>query len=504
MKKVITFLLVFVVGLTFFSLLTVAGNQGEGWAWPVPSNRTVFSGFDRVDLGVTRVHNGIDISEAADLQVIATRSGTVVTATNNCRALNQSASNARQRVNCCGHVWGNHVIIDHGNGYRSIYAHLRFNSVTVTVGDEVPQGFVIGITGSSGQSQGRHLHFEIRRNGVHINSNPANADIVAHRNNLRRDARTADLRVMKRGMYPIYYVTVAPITEIGIVYHVTPRNGDDSPISSSPVAAHHIGVRLSRDTVIFVTGYAVNQYGNLWYSFNHNGAVRWIYSGNVQAGRPIERIPSAPTGFNGVRRNATTATLSWNAVAGATSYEVQFWSRDRDEWRTDPDFRTSTATSYVTTGLDRWNYYDFRVRARNSAGVSAWTQIRYIHNQSAQQPAVPAPTVPPATAPPQTQPAAPVQVNRVSLTAPQAVGTNTDTVFRFTANPNFDASHMVIEFWSGSELRWSSAMNRTNSRSFFMNSRMTRNGITTVVARAYPASGGATVSTSMQVTVNPR
>jgi len=102
------------------------------------------------------------------------------------------------------------------------------------------------------------------------------------------------------------------------------------------------------------------------------------------------------------------------------------------------------------------------------------------------------------------QPTTPAHVNSVSLTAPQTVGTNTDTIFRFTANPNFDASRMVIEFWSGSELRWSSAMNRTNSRSFFMNSRMTRNGVTTVVVRAYPANGEAAVSASMQVTVNPR
>ena len=92
-------------------------------------------------------------------------------------------------------------------------------------------------------------------------------------------------------------------------------------------------------------------------------------------------VPAAPTGLTGTRLTANTATISWNEVAGATSYEVQFFSRDRNEWRTDPDYRVNTATSYITTGLLRFDYYDFRVRARNSAGVSEWTQFRYMHNQ---------------------------------------------------------------------------------------------------------------------------
>lgn len=63
--------------------------------------------------------------------------------------------------------YGRYVIVDHGNGYTTLYAHL--NSIAVTVGQVVDQGDVLGYVGSSGGSTGPHLHFEERRDGGYFN-----------------------------------------------------------------------------------------------------------------------------------------------------------------------------------------------------------------------------------------------------------------------------------------------------------------------------------------------
>ena len=62
---------------------------------------------------------------------------------------------------------GNHVIVDHGNGLKSVYAHMSI--ISVSVGQEVNTGSILGREGSTGASTGPHLHFEIRQNGQPLN-----------------------------------------------------------------------------------------------------------------------------------------------------------------------------------------------------------------------------------------------------------------------------------------------------------------------------------------------
>ncbi len=66
---------------------------------------------------------------------------------------------------CCS--YGYYVVIDHGNGYQSLYAHL--STISVSVGQVVSQGQQVGISGVTGYSTGEHLHFEIHKNGAVVN-----------------------------------------------------------------------------------------------------------------------------------------------------------------------------------------------------------------------------------------------------------------------------------------------------------------------------------------------
>ena len=75
-------------------------------------------------------------------------------------------------VNASGYGggYGLYVIIDHGGGYRTVYAHC--NKIMVTKGQKVSKSDIIALAGNTGNSRGPHLHFEIRLNGKSVNPLP--------------------------------------------------------------------------------------------------------------------------------------------------------------------------------------------------------------------------------------------------------------------------------------------------------------------------------------------
>jgi len=95
-----------------------------------------------------RVHKGLDVCAYLDSPVVATASGTVVDASFHSG-------------------YGNYVKIDHGNGYITLYAHN--NSLTVQTGDVVEKGDTIALAGSTGNSTGVHVHYEIIYEGMYQN-----------------------------------------------------------------------------------------------------------------------------------------------------------------------------------------------------------------------------------------------------------------------------------------------------------------------------------------------
>lgn len=101
-------------------------------------------------------HFGIDISWGANEPILAVAPGKVVNVVSGCGIGDFS----------CGGGYGNFVEIEHGNGYTSIYAHMK--SVNVKNGQTVGRSAVIGIQGNTGHSFGDHLHFEIKKGGKKI------------------------------------------------------------------------------------------------------------------------------------------------------------------------------------------------------------------------------------------------------------------------------------------------------------------------------------------------
>lgn len=96
-------------------------------------------------------HTGVDVNiNVTGKNVVAAKAGTVVTST----ALRSSSGSYRS--------YGEYIMISHGDGTITLYAHLLSGSRKVKEGDRVSQGQVIGTVGSTGNSTGNHLHFEIR------------------------------------------------------------------------------------------------------------------------------------------------------------------------------------------------------------------------------------------------------------------------------------------------------------------------------------------------------
>ena len=139
---------------TEIRLLALA-NVGEEYvggamAWPVPGYTRITSSFGMRThpiTGIYKLHTGVDIGAPRGAHFIAANDGIVTYAGYN-------------------RAYGNMVIIDHGGGITTLYAH--GDEILVNVGDVLYQGTPVLKVGSTGYSTGPHAHFEVRINGVYV------------------------------------------------------------------------------------------------------------------------------------------------------------------------------------------------------------------------------------------------------------------------------------------------------------------------------------------------
>lgn len=154
---------------TLYQLQTIPGIGGgeiitpdSDWIgtgifqWPLPETGIITSYFgNRVNpiTGEPDYHTGTDISVAAGTPILAAADGVV------------SIANG---TDSWGDSYGYYVKLDHGEGLETLYAHC--SSICVTAGQEVAQGEVIAYVGSTGNSTGNHLHFEVRVDGTRVDA----------------------------------------------------------------------------------------------------------------------------------------------------------------------------------------------------------------------------------------------------------------------------------------------------------------------------------------------
>jgi murein DD-endopeptidase MepM/ murein hydrolase activator NlpD len=149
---------VYVQSKSFDDLIKLAENKGE-MLKAVPaiipiSNKDLTrtaSGYGwRIHpfYKISKFHYGMDFTAPQGTEIYATGKGTVIAVLTATRG------------------FGKHVIIDHGFGYSTIYAHL--SNFNVRVGQKVQRGDIIGFVGSTGTSVANHLHYEVKLNGVNV------------------------------------------------------------------------------------------------------------------------------------------------------------------------------------------------------------------------------------------------------------------------------------------------------------------------------------------------
>lgn len=130
----------------------VTFTTGSGYAYPLPSgNVTVTSKFGPRNHPLTgkyHNHTGADIAAPGGTNIYAVQGGVV-----------QTSAYAPSS-------YGEYVVINHGNGITTLYAHMQRGSRKVKEGDVVSQGQVLGLVGMTGSATGNHLHLELRKNGV--------------------------------------------------------------------------------------------------------------------------------------------------------------------------------------------------------------------------------------------------------------------------------------------------------------------------------------------------
>jgi len=193
-------------------------------------------------------HTGIDLrgrGGATNVPILAVADGRVFDS----RA---TVPDSHTGLNVTTYVCGNYVYLEHEGGWRTYYRHMRFGSVTVAAGQTVKAGQQLGVMGTTGQSTGIHLHFEIH--------NPAGAPVdpapyLAGKAEMGNGGISSGLCSSPAGELP-----PASSAEEAVVGHSLPlwaSSAEEAPRSGDDALSPGSAVRVKPSAVRYATGEAI-------------------------------------------------------------------------------------------------------------------------------------------------------------------------------------------------------------------------------------------------------
>lgn len=305
-KRIISVVMMMVFIMSFMPMISV---QAATYLWPAP-------GVEYISCYYGNGHDGLDIAANGDHEIVAAREGTVFEASSTgCSHIN-NYPNA-----CCNWGMGNYVKIRHSDGTYATYMHMRYGSVTVSVGQYVTRGTKIGMMGSSGNSSGQHLHFQL--------SNADKSTINVNPSVLGYDKTNSAPAAPSGG-----WIT-ADKTSI--------RKGETVNFNFGINNVVHSGVGIDKDGKRYYTIEATGK-SSASYTFNEVGTYSIVYEGYNSAGT---------MGYSNwltitVSENTYTVTYNANGGSGAPSAQTKTHNQTLTLSKTKP-----TRTGYTFLGWSK-------------------------------------------------------------------------------------------------------------------------------------------------------
>jgi hypothetical protein len=341
-------------------------GRGAGYYYDQYNTRKYFAGYDVLGY---RMHRAIDIGAANGAPIKPARPGT-----------------AYKRYDSS---YGNHVVMDHGNGYFTLYAHMsQFGNFSD--GQWVGLDFTIGYVGATGFVTGPHLHFEIR----HSSSSAYAAE--SHYVPCSGISQGAKISFDYPGIGPLggqvpgYPTGLWPADQ-------TTVSGASVNLSWNPIAGcdnHHIYVEYWNGStyLYYYSWYSGSsassftfwpQFKNTWYRWwvrAHNSAGWGEWSGSAEFYYETASGPVIPTNLrpqwpnDGWGRSGPSVKLTWTPVAGATNHHVrvEFWNGSSYQYYYDW-YTYNSAGSFTFWPVVKNSWFRWRVRSETASGWSAWS-----------------------------------------------------------------------------------------------------------------------------------
>ena len=237
--------------------------------------------------------------------------------------------------------YGNYVKINHADGLSTLYAHLDSISANIKVGKEIDIGTQIGIAGETGYAFGVHLHFEVIKDIYENFTYGIRANPIGYY--YEKDDQLYDLK------------------------------------NTNPMFV------ISNDKFVFNTKFDPTYRNHMSYERQGRYALIPITYSYSKMRAQLDLV----TGLT-AEQNGDAARISWDAVADAEYYEVQYRStRTGNEWIADPDYTDNKATWYMSKFKEPSHIYSFHVRAFVGGTPYAWSPAyTYIHGNNLTEPAV--------------------------------------------------------------------------------------------------------------------